>query len=221
MVPTHTTDLQSLRLLDSVLSHRWLSTYLQIPRALKTLEIVVTGSRSLSFAEHMFLTRCSCMDPLVETLQTLTHLNLRSVSRVHTTHHFGVFTQLKELTVSASELFGNMSRLGIESARNHWGVSLPPSLERLNLYVHVLDLHGDSEGETQGVWKVLQYLLQRKHDHLVPKLQHVILHVISKKASIPWILGELGAQSGIEVRLASVEEMVAMREKLRFRLLLS
>jgi hypothetical protein len=132
-----------------------------------------------------------------------------------------MFTELKELTVSASELFGDMSRRGIELVHNHWRLSLPPSLERLNLYVHVVDIHRDPEGRRQGIWKVLRELLQPRDDRPLPHLKQIILHVISKKASMPWMLEELGKQCGIEIRLASMKEVMELREKLRLRLLLS
>jgi hypothetical protein len=161
------------------------------------------------------------MKPLMETLETLSYVNLRTIPRHHSTHHFAMFTRLKELTVSATELFGDVSRGNIEASLQSLSLSMPPTLQILRLYIHRLDLYGDAEGHVEGVFKVLHDLLKPENKYRVPALCEIILHVYAKDPEVPSPLLFRGAASGVKVRLVTMDEIVTLRERHQLRLLMS
>jgi hypothetical protein len=188
---------------------------------MKELEVVVTSEKAASFAEHMFHQKCSCMEPLVETLESLSYVNLRTVSGNHNTHHFAMFKKLKHLTTSATELFGDTSRWNIEAVLQSLPLSMPPAVQILRLYIHRLNLYGDPEGHEHGAYKVLRKLLEPENRHRAPALREIILHVFAKDPTIPTSLVSQAAASDVKIRLATIDEITALREKHQFQLLLS
>ena len=216
-----TTSLKSLRLLDCYLSHEWASAFLVLPRALQSLESAVTSSRSAEFSEHLLMHDCACVEPLFETLESLTYNNLLPVSRNRRAHHLNKFANVTSLTVSASDLFGDMSVASLPSIWNTWVNLFPPKLEYLHLCVHGLERHGDVFGVAEGIWKVLRRILNFEQKQRVPTWKELILYVFSKNTTLPPGLIELGASSGVEVRLASFDQHASLIERQRLRMLLS
>lgn len=214
------TNLRSLRLLCCKVSHNWLSAALRFPTALEELVVVVVTKQAAMSAEHMFLQQCSCMAPLTNTLEALTYINLRTRPAVPIIHRFAMFTRLKELTTSATELFGDSSRRNISTVLQKIHYSIPRTLQFLQLSIHRTDLFGDLEGEHEGAFKVLQHLLSPEHKHQVPVLTEIILHIYAKFPTIPSALTQQGSAAGVKIRLASMDEIDSMRERYQLSLLM-
>jgi hypothetical protein len=136
---------------------------------------------------------------------------------------FSRFTKLKELTVSASELFGNNNSMGgsLILLNPDLVKFLPPVLETLRLHVHRVDLHGDEAGRKRGVWCLLQNGLASSHRWKASNLKRIIVHLMVLRPRIPTRVKEAGQIVGVDIRLATADEVLTSRERYNYRLLMS
>lgn len=193
------------------------------------MTLVVTSRKSESFAKHMFENDCECMKFITGTLVSLTCFNLRSITPTDVAWNFTKFTHLKTLTVSAGELFGNRDltqngppAFAPNAPATIWTRAIPYTLEELHLLIHRHDTYGDENGQRRGVWKVLfdglEIEYKRKGE---PVLKRIVLQLMMKYPRIPFGLVEAGIRAGIRVRMATTDELMEMRKRHRFEMLMS
>jgi hypothetical protein len=154
------------------------------------------------------------MAPLEDTLQSLTVLNLHSKPHAGQTYDLKMFTQLKELTISASELFQNIRPGFVQSHCKAW---LSPSLEKLNLYVQWFDHNLHFCGGARDLRKTMDALLRNPFPirHSMPNIKLIVWYIACKRSvSLPEML-QVHAVCGVEVKVATMQEVTALREKLR------
>jgi hypothetical protein len=222
LAPTQSTNLKSLRLLDCHLSHSRLKSYLQTPKALETLEIVVTSNRSTRQTRHLLMDECPCSDPLKKSLRSLTYLSLRPTShlpREKLVYRFEEFTHLTHLTISASELFGCLSVLNSGMDWEHWTYHFPPNLQSLHLHLYTIDEQGRYIGVSQMVWRILRVILRHKGRY--PMLRELVLCTMAEEQYFPNWLVELGKGVGVEVRMVLKGEVEEGWKRLNVGMLMS
>lgn len=193
-----------------------------VSKALEHLSIAITSrDEEMMPMLDIFRSGSTIAEPLWDSVYGITYINLLPVSIHSVPLEFSKFTHLRDLTITASDLFGSMSKDRIDFTVGRLHLILPRTIERLNLVVHSLDILNDTGGLKEGIYHLLFRMLSHENKHRIPVLRLVIIRVATRNFRIPAILVERASEASVICRAGTTEEAQAMMSKLHLQKLVS